>query len=180
MSEMLKNGHNGDAFETQDLSPRGVLYFMSGLAVLGVLIYFIIAGMYRFLDSYDRSHQAPMNPMAVKTVVDPQTMTFPEIQSQIDQTFPKPVLEHNEQSQFFQEVQKQDQTLESYDWVDQKDGVVRIPIERAIDLVAQRGLPVIPQGATERAAGAMKPGPRAKPGKVAVSPGKAEREGKQQ
>ena len=38
--------------------------------------------------------------------------------------------------------------LGSYDWVDQKNGVVRIPIDRAMDLVAQRGLPVVSQSAT--------------------------------
>lgn len=180
MSEMLKNGHSREAFETQDLSARGVLYFMAGLAVLGVVIYFIVVGMYRFLDSYDRRHQAAMNPMAVKAVLEPQTMTFHDIQSQINRTFPKPVLEHNEQSQYSEEVRKQDETLASYDWVDQKEGVVRIPIERAMDLVAERGLPVIPQGATDRRAGAVNAAPKAKPGKVAVSPEKSEREGKQQ
>jgi hypothetical protein len=33
--------------------------------------------------------------------------------------------------------------------VDQKAGTVRIPIERAMDLLAQRGLPVRPEGATD-------------------------------
>src|ERR1700752_2511147 len=32
-------------------------------------------------------------------------------------------------------------TLHSYGWVDKQKGVVRIPIERAMELTAQRGLP---------------------------------------
>jgi hypothetical protein len=32
-------------------------------------------------------------------------------------------------------------TLERYGWVDRKAGVVRIPIERAIELVAEKGIP---------------------------------------
>ena len=32
--------------------------------------------------------------------------------------------------------------LHSYGWIDEKKGVVRIPIERAMELTAQRGLPV--------------------------------------
>ena len=36
----------------------------------------------------------------------------------------------------------EDQILNSYGWVDQKKGVVRVPIARAIDLLAQRGLPM--------------------------------------
>jgi hypothetical protein len=40
--------------------------------------------------------------------------------------------------------------LNGYDWVDRDKGVVRIPIERAIEILAQRGLPV----RTERSNGA--------------------------
>jgi hypothetical protein len=36
----------------------------------------------------------------------------------------------------------QEELLHSYGWVDQKNGVVRIPIHRAMDLLLQRGLPV--------------------------------------
>jgi len=32
--------------------------------------------------------------------------------------------------------------LSSYDWVDRDHGVVRIPIERAIEILADRGLPM--------------------------------------
>jgi hypothetical protein len=34
--------------------------------------------------------------------------------------------------------------LSSYGWVDQKAGTVHIPIDRAMDELAQRGLPVAP------------------------------------
>jgi hypothetical protein len=36
------------------------------------------------------------------------------------------------------------QKLSSYGWVDRSSGVIRIPIERAMDLTAQRGLPARP------------------------------------
>src|SRR5207248_328709 len=39
---------------------------------------------------------------------------------------------------------REDPILHGYGWVDQKNGVVRIPIERAIDLLSQRGLPSLP------------------------------------
>ena len=37
---------------------------------------------------------------------------------------------------------QQEATLHSYGWVDRQAGVVHIPIDQAIDLVLQRGLPV--------------------------------------
>ena len=162
MHETLPNGHGRDSFEQEDLSPLGVFYFMAGLAIVGVLIYFIVAGMYRFLDALDRKQHTPPNPMAVQTGVDSRvTMPFPEALSKIDQTFPKPVLEHSEMQQFDAVVEKQDQTLASYDWVDKDKGVVRIPIEKAMELLAQRGLPVLPPGA-QAAAAPTKQAPPAK------------------
>jgi hypothetical protein len=38
--------------------------------------------------------------------------------------------------------QGEDEKLNSYGWVDQKAGTVRIPIDRAMDLLIEKGLPV--------------------------------------
>ncbi|PYX92592.1 MAG: hypothetical protein DMG71_17645, partial [Acidobacteria bacterium] len=38
-------------------------------------------------------------------------------------------------------VLQQEEQLNSYGWVDEKSGFVHIPIERAMQLIAQRGLP---------------------------------------
>jgi hypothetical protein len=171
MSENLKNGHNQEGFETEDLSPIGIFYFMAGLAVVCLLIYFIVAGMYRFLDAYDRNHQPPTNPMAVKTGVDPRTMNAREVQQRIDNSFPRPVLEHNERTQFGEILEKQDRTLASYDWVDQKNGVVRIPIDKAMELLVQRGLPVLPPGGAAPAAATAKRPTSTKPAQKSAAPG---------
>jgi hypothetical protein len=39
----------------------------------------------------------------------------------------------------------EDQVLNGYAWMDPEKGVVRIPIDRAIDLLSERGLPSRPQ-----------------------------------
>ena len=71
MTKNLKSATDpAEGFEREDLSPLGVFYFMAGLAIVGIPIYFIVVGMYRFLDSYDSKHQAPTNPMAVTTGVE--------------------------------------------------------------------------------------------------------------
>jgi hypothetical protein len=41
----------------------------------------------------------------------------------------------------------EDPLLNTYGWVDQKNGIARIPISRAIDILAQRGLPSRPASA---------------------------------
>jgi hypothetical protein len=43
--------------------------------------------------------------------------------------------------------QHEDDALSRYGWVDQKAGVVRIPIGKAMDIMAQRGFPT--QGQTQ-------------------------------
>jgi hypothetical protein len=114
--------------------------------------------MYRYLDNYDRTHQPPANPMAATAGMDPQSMSYKQMQEQAQQTFPKPVLEHSEQTQYLDKLRKENEILGSYDWVDQNNGVVRIPIDQAMDLLAQRGLPVIPQADARGAAGSVTPG----------------------
>jgi len=36
---------------------------------------------------------------------------------------------------------EEDKILKNYGWIDQEKGIVRIPIDRAIEILAQRGLP---------------------------------------
>jgi hypothetical protein len=50
--------------------------------------------------------------------------------------------------------------LDHYAWVDQNAGVVRIPIERAIDVLAEKGLPY------REAGQAVEPGPKAPAGQA--------------
>jgi hypothetical protein len=45
---------------------------------------------------------------------------------------------------------EQQQTLETYGWMDQKAGVVRVPIDRAMDLLLEKGLPVRAESAASQ------------------------------
>jgi hypothetical protein len=133
---------NHDGFEQEDLSSRSALYFLAGLVLVCVVVYLIVFGMYRFLDSYARAHQPPMSPM-VKPEADTRAVT-PENA----ETFPQPRLEENERTQFRSFIEDQDRKLATYDWVDKDRGTVRIPIDRAMELIEQRGLPVHAEGAS--------------------------------
>jgi len=142
--EQIRNPETGDhgSYEHEDLSPHGVIYFMIGLAVVVVVIYFIVFGMYHFLDTYEQTHQAAMSPM-VTPQTDTRTVTHADTQA-----FPEPRLEESERTQLRQYIEDEDRKLVTYDWVDKNKGVVQIPIDRAMDLIVQRGLPVRPENAT--------------------------------
>jgi hypothetical protein len=58
-----------------------------------------------------------------------------------------PLLETNERGQLRDFLMNQENQLNSYGWVDEKAGVAHIPIERAMDVLIQRGVPVFSQGA---------------------------------
>jgi hypothetical protein len=132
---------NHDGFEQEDLSSRSALYFLAGLVLVCVVVYLIVFGMYRFLDSYATAHQPPMSPM-VTPEADTRAVTPANAE-----TFPQPRLEENERTQFRSFIEDQDRKLATYDWVDKDRGAVRIPIDRAMELIAQRGLPVHAEGA---------------------------------
>jgi hypothetical protein len=157
MSDHLNHGHAGHGveYEPQDLSHRGVFGFFIGLAVCGVIIYFIITAMYGFLDKYEQSQMSSSSPLTKpedSAMVGARTMS----QDYVDNRFKDnatPLLETDERSQLQKFVMDQEKQLNSYDWVDQKAGVAHIPIDRAMELLAQRGLPVYSKGNAPASAG---------------------------
>ena len=144
--EIIGHGHPGHEteYEHEDLGTRGVFAFMIGLAVIGVVIYFIIVGMYTFLDKYERSQMSTASPLVTSKGAMSRVVT----QADMDKTFKDngaPMLETNERGQFRDFLMDQENQLNSYGWVDKDAGVAHIPIERAMELIVQRGLPVVPQ-----------------------------------
>jgi hypothetical protein len=135
----LNNGHNSDvSFEPEDLNARPII---TGLIVLGLVCiasYFIILWLYTALDRYDASHQPPQNPLATVNA-DTRHVTKTQVES-----FPQPRLEEDERGQLDGVRMKEENTLNSYGWVDEGSGVVHIPIQRAMQLVVEQGLPVLP------------------------------------
>jgi hypothetical protein len=59
---------------------------------------------------------------------------------------PEPRLEVSPQQDLRQMRAAETALLHSYGWVDRQAGIVRIPIERAIELLAERGLPTRGEG----------------------------------
>jgi hypothetical protein len=134
--------HENTGFEREDIGARNVYAFLIALALIGVLVHFVLKGLYGFMDSYEKAHQPRANPLATGT----ETAQPPE--ASIPEKFPLPRLETNERLEIKDFRTQEEQTLNSYGWVDQPNGVVRIPIERAMQLIAQRGLPMRPQVGT--------------------------------
>lgn len=59
---------------------------------------------------------------------------------------PEPRLQSDPATDLKRRREKEDESLRSYSWADRARGVVRLPVERAMELVLRRGLPTRPQG----------------------------------
>ena len=66
------------------------------------------------------------------------------------QRFPRPNLEVSPQDNLLSLRMREDVELNQYRWIDRKSGVVGLPIERAMELLAQRGLPTCPPNGPAR------------------------------
>ena len=149
MSDQIKHestaGHGG--YERQDISARGIFYFLAGLLAATLLISFLLSGLYKILDQRFETHQPPVNPLAANVPQDTRQVSpqYPET------AFPDPRLETDERTQLNGIRMAEEQELNSYSWIDEKAGTVHIPIERAMELLVQRGLPLHSPSNAQRA-----------------------------
>jgi len=142
MTDHHKHHQEDLGFEREDLGGKPVFGFILSLLVSGVLIYYVIWGIFHFLDAFDKKNQQTRNPL-----VKVETNTR-DVRAEYIQRFPEPRLEENERTEINDFRYSEEQQLNSYGWVDEKAGVAHIPIDQAMQLIAQRGLPTTPQTGT--------------------------------
>ena len=138
------NGH-GD-YEREDFSTPTVVGSLIGLIVLCVVSFVIVVGMYRYLEKTQMEHEAanPMVPMNQDTrhvPMNTQAGANPMDSKEV-MAFPLPRLQRDDVQEMREQLYGEEGQLQSYGWVDQDSGEARIPVARAMELIAQRGLPV--------------------------------------
>lgn len=119
---MDENKHPHIGHETTDVNVWAVGKFAIGLVVVCVVSIGLLFGLLKFFQSREET--------SVANTVEP-TKIFP--QPQLQKT-PIPDLKAIRA--------EEDKLLNGYAWVDPPKGVVRIPVDRAIEVLAERGLPV--------------------------------------
>ena len=130
------NGHG--SYERQDLKPAGILYFLLGLGLATLFCVLLLGGAFTILERREKADQPAMNPLITNVPADTRHIERGYPQS----VFPSPRLEEDERGQLDGIRTNEDRTLYTYGWLDEKAGTVHIPIERAMDLLVERGLPV--------------------------------------
>jgi len=150
-----KLNHGKVEFEREDLGAKRILEFFAGLVVMGVVVALLLLAMFRGMDRYQKAHQPEQNPLVKVTEADTRKPTSKDAES-----FPQPRLETDEIGQLNGQRSREEEVLNTYGWVDQKAGVARIPIDRAMALIAQRGLPTAPSGVANPGKEKQQSGPR--------------------
>src|SRR5262249_9953053 len=129
--------------EDKDIDVKAVLGFGIFLAVCGVIIHVAMWGFFVGLGHWaDKRDQAAANPMVTAPKTTAQgTETVQKQMKDVVATFPEPRLQPDEVRDMDLFRQSEDKRLRSYGKVDATGQSLHIPIERAMEIVAERGLP---------------------------------------
>ena len=121
MDHTIEHSPNGSGHEQSEVNVRTIVVSLAFLLLGAFLAAIVTVGIFRYLhDTYKPDVSAK------------------EAQPQIP---PEPRLEVVPAEQIQALRAHEDHVLTSYALVDPKSGTVRVPIDRAIDMLAQKGLP---------------------------------------
>jgi hypothetical protein len=111
--------------ETSDVNIRAIFGFAIGLTVTMIVVAFAVWVLFQYFNAREARTVFVEYPLA----------------SQESRVPPEPRLQTDPRQDMSDLRAREDQLLQSYGWVDKNAGVVRVPIERAMQLVVERGLP---------------------------------------
>lgn len=116
---------NAGGYEKCDANAKWIFCVVAGLLISGIIMHFCIMGVMDRL----KNTPTPADRFAgARRFATARVKNVPHLQ-----------LDSTVDLQAFR--QTEDAELTTYGWIDRTSGVVRIPVDRAMDLVLQRGLP---------------------------------------
>ena len=154
-----KHDSEHPGYETEDVSVGGITTFLAGLAGSVIIFFFFCFAMGKAINyalvkhdgEPDKWHSQPVTlgatPRGMKRedLTSDATMEQREL-SQVTQAFPTPRLETDDGNQDIADLHAREDLLLNYysSSQDLAAGAIRIPIDRAMQLILERGLPQAP------------------------------------
>lgn len=145
-------------YETSDVEVKGIAVFMASLFAF-VLVFFVFCfGMGKVINNGLVKHDGPPNkwnqfqysPENRGKNLESNAVLEQQQLHAMTARFPTPRLQMDDGDQDVVDLHdREDLLLDHYTWVNQQQGVLRIPIGQAMQIVAQRGLPVVSGGPSE-------------------------------
>lgn len=137
-------------YETSDVRITGIIVFLVALgifvAVSALLCYGIGAAINAHLNAEDGPTSHWSKTVDIRSLGDmPSAPAMQNKVAELTQSFPTPRVQTDDGNMDLVDLhQRENLLLDHYSWVNEKQGQVRIPIERAMELLAKQGLPVAP------------------------------------
>jgi hypothetical protein len=125
-AEHVHHEHPAVHHETSDANINAVFVFAAGLTVVCMVAALVVWGLFRLFASQAATEYVPQYPMAI---------------TQAPRVPPEPRLQTNPREDLRELRAHEDALLATYGWVDRNAGVVRLPIDEAMKLTLERGLP---------------------------------------
>ena len=139
-------------YETTDVRVTGIAVFLAGLFGTVIIFFVLCYGIGILINNGLKKQDGPVSKWTNEAGMAPAGKTGDmtsntEIEqkqlAQITSNFPQPRLDMDDGNQATADLHaREDLLLDHYSTVDGQPGTIRIPIERAMELIAQRGLPV--------------------------------------
>jgi len=156
LSPQLDAEHPG--YETTDVHVSGVAVFLAGLFGTVIIFFFFCYGMGKVINNLWEKEDGVATKWTTEAgSVPPGKGDNLKSSAQMQQdelarmtsNFPSPRLDIDDGNQATADLHaREDLLLEHYSRIDGQADTIRIPIERAMELIAQRGLPVANAAAT--------------------------------
>lgn len=151
-------GASTPGYETSDVRVGGIVVFVASLVVFLLVFFVVCFFMGKVINTALIKHDGPPNkwnqfqysPENPGKNLESNAVLEQQQLRAMTARFPTPRLQMDDGDQDVVDLHnREDLLLDHYTWVDQQQGVVRIPIGQAMQIVAQRGLPVVSGGPTQ-------------------------------
>jgi hypothetical protein len=127
--------HDTVAFETRDVKARTIYVYLAVLAVAVILSYVVCVFILRATTKMAVESDTPPPPVRQEMGKDYLTMPpEPRLQG-------VPGHRTDPQSDLREKLQEDIQANEQAGWIDQTSGIAQIPVEDAMKIIAEKGLP---------------------------------------
>jgi hypothetical protein len=156
--EPHKPGSDSPGYEVTDVEVKGVVVFLAALAVFVGVFFVVCFVLGKVINTAILKKDGPPNkwnqigapPTGKREDLTSNAVMEQKQLNQMVQRFPTPRLQTDDGNLEIAEMHaREDLLLDYYSWVDRSSGKVRIPIARAMQLIAQHGLPVAAEEQTE-------------------------------
>ncbi|MEP7338410.1 MAG: hypothetical protein ABI977_11800 [Acidobacteriota bacterium] len=143
---MNTHGHDNhdndqEMVESSGIKAKPILIFLLALAISTAVVFVVVVGLqygFKKMDEMEKAQPATQMTGGRKLPPEPRLQGAPEVNPDKTGEIRMSQSPLDDMKTYNERINKQ---AASYDWADEKGGIARIPINRAKELIAEKGLP---------------------------------------